>query len=118
MTGVITIEKRNVCKEVKFSNEEWSRVLSKAKKCGMLPAVYIRNKALNGKILFCDFSNESMDVNHSVDEPILALNKVAKTVNTEKCVFRKDVEEAERAITMLGDITENMLVPFSFREIE
>ena len=118
MTEVITIEKRNVCKEVKFSNEEWSRVLSKAKKCGMLPAVYIRNRVLYGKILFCNLSDESVDVNYSVNEPILVLNKVAKTVNTEKCVFLKDVEEAEKAIAMLGDIAENMLVPFSFREIE
>ena len=118
MTEVITIEKRNVCKEVKFSNEEWSRVLCKAKKCGMLPAVYIRNRVLYGKILFCNLSDESVDVNYSVNEPILVLNKVAKTVNTEKCVFLKDVEEAEKAIAMLGDIAENMLVPFSFREIE
>ena len=118
MTEVIKIEKRTVCKEVKFSNEEWSRVLSKAKKCGMLPAVYIRNKALNGKILFCDLSDESIDVNHSVDETLLALNKVAKTVNTEKCVFRKDVEEAEKAIAMLGNIAENMLASFQFKEIE
>lgn len=117
MKGVVII-KRTICKEVKFSNEELSKVLNKSEKCGMLPAVYIRNKALNGKILFCDFSNESMDVNQSVNEPILVLNKVAKTVNTEKCVFRKDVEEAERAIATLGDIAENMLVPFSFREIE
>lgn len=118
MTGVITIEKRNVCKEVKFSNEEWSKVLNKAEKCGMLPAVFIRNKALDGKILFCNLSDESDDVNYSVNEPLLALNKVAKTVNTEKRVFRKDVEEAERAIATLGDIAENMLVPFSLREIE
>ncbi len=115
---MIKIEKRTICKEVKFSNEEWSRVLNKAKKCGMLPAVYIRNKALNGKIFFCDFSNESDEINYSLNEPLLALNKVAKTVNTEKCVFRKDVEEAERAIATLGDIAKNMLVPFSFREIE
>lgn len=117
MKGVVII-KRTICKEVKLSNEEWSKVLSKAEKCGMLPAVYIRDKVLNGKILFCDLSDESIDVNQSVNEPILVLNKVAKTVNTEKCVFRKDVEEAERAIAMLGDIAENMLVPFSFREIE
>ena len=117
MKGVVII-KRTICKEVKFSNEEWSRVLSKAEKCGMLPAVYIRNKALNGKILFCDLSDESIDVNQSVNEPILVLNKVAKTANTEKCVFRKDVEEAKKAVAMLGDIAGNMLVPFSFREIE
>ncbi len=118
MTEVSKIEKRTICKEVKFSDEEWSRVLSKAKKSGMLPAVFIRNKALDGKILSCDLSDEGVDVNYSVNEPILVLNKVAKTVNTEKCVFRKDVEEAERAIATLGDIAKNMLVPFSFREIE
>ena len=115
---VSKIEKRTICKEVKFSNEEWSKVLNKAKKCGMLPAVYIRNKALNDKILFCNLSDGSVDVNYSVNEPILVLNKVAKTVNTEKCVFRKDVEEAEKAVAMLGNVAENMLVLFSFREIE
>ena len=118
MTEVSKIEKRTICKEVKFSNEEWSKVLSKAKKSGMLPAVYIRNKALNGKILFCNLSDESNDVNYSVNEPILVLNKVAKTVNTEKCVFLKDVEEAEKAVAMLGDIAENMLVPFTFEELK
>ncbi len=118
MTEMSKIEKRTICKEVKFSDEEWSRVLSKAKKSGMLPAVYIRNRALYGKILFCNLSDESIDVNYSVNEPILVLNKIAKNVNTEKCVFLKDVEEAEKAVAMLGDIAENMLVPFSFREIE
>ena len=115
---MIKIEKRNVCKEVKFSNEEWSRVLSKAKKCGMLPAVYIRSKSLDGKIFYCNLSDESNDINYSLNEPLLALNKVAKTVNAEKCVFRKDVEEAERAIATLGDIAENMLVPFTFEELK
>ena len=117
MTGVITIEKRNVCKEVKFSNEEWSKVLNKAEKCGMLPAVYIRSKSLDAKIFYCKLSDGSVDVNYSVNEPILILNKVAKTVNTEKCVFRKDVDEAEKAVAMLGDIAENMLVPFTFEEL-
>ena len=117
MKGVVII-KRTICKEVKFNDEEWSRVLSKAKKYGMLPAVYIRNKALSGKIHFCDFSNESDEINYSLNEPLLALNKVAKTVNTEKCVFRKDVEEAERAIATFGDIAENMLVLFTFEELK
>ncbi len=117
MKGVVII-KRTICKEVKFSNEEWSRVLSKAKKCGMLPAVYIRSNSLNGKILLCNLSDESVDINYLVNEPLLALNKVAKTVNTEKCVFRKDVEEAEKAVAMLGDIAENMLVPFTFEELK
>lgn len=114
----MVIIKRTICKEVKFSNEEWSKVLSKAKKSGMLPAVYIRNKALDGKILFCKLSDGSVDINYSLNEPLLALNKVAKTVNTEKCVFRKDVEEAEKAVAMLGDIAENMLASFQFKEIE
>ncbi len=118
MTEVITIEKRNVCKEVKFSNEEWNRVLSKAEKCGMLPAVYIRSKSLDGEIFYCNLSDESNDINYSLNEPLLALNKVAKTVNAEKCVFRKDVDEAEKTVAMLGDIAKKMLVPFSFREIE
>ena len=92
--------------------------MSKAKKCGMLPAVYIRSKSLDGKFFYCNLSDESNDINYSLNEPIFALNKVAKTVNTEKCVFRKDVEEAEKAIAMLGDIVENMLVSFQFKEIE
>ena len=117
MKGVVII-KRTICKEVKFNDEEWSKVLNKAEKCGMLPAVFIRNKALDGKIFYCNLSDGSVDINYSLNEPLLALNKVAKTVNTEKCVFRKDVEEAEKAVAMLGDIAENMLVPFSFREIE
>ena len=118
MTEVITIEKRTICKEVKFSSDEWNRLLKKAEKCGMLTAVYIRDSALNGKILFCDVFSYDEEIFSALNKSASAMNKVAKTVNTEKCVFLKDVEEAEKAVSMLGDIAENMLVQFTFEELK
>lgn len=41
--------KRKIRKEVKYSHDEWDKVIAFAKESGKLPAAYIREKAVNGK---------------------------------------------------------------------
>ena len=45
------------------------------------------------------------------------MNDVAKTVNSNKAVFAKDVEDAERIINDLGKLAHNGLSPIIMREV-
>lgn len=110
--------KGKTIKEVKFYPEEWDRIMELSKKYNKLPAAYIREKAVDGKILNTDYfvmlceSGNSEDVKASYD-----INKIAKTVNTEKTIFAKDVIELERTIRSLEDFVHNGLLPFTYREV-
>ena len=46
--------KGKIRKEVKFSTEEWNKVVELSAKSGKLPAAYIRDQALNIKIKVID----------------------------------------------------------------
>ena len=46
------------------------------------------------------------------------MNDIAKTVNTEKAIYGKDVEEAERVINDLGEFVRNGIIPLPLREVE
>lgn len=46
------------------------------------------------------------------------MNDIAKTVNTEKAIYDKDVEEAERVINDLGEFVRNGIIPLPLREVE
>lgn len=108
--------KYTVRKEVKFSDEEWSKVLSKAEKCGRLPAVYIREQALNIKIKRLDNSiyDYTSDKRNTLN---IEMNQIAKNVNSNKEVFAKDVEDAERIVRELGELAHNGLSPIIMREV-
>lgn len=47
--------KGKIIKEVKFSPDEWDRIITLSKKYKKLPAAYIREKAVDGKILKPNF---------------------------------------------------------------
>lgn len=108
--------KYTVRKEVKYSNDEWSRVLELSSKCGKLPAVYIREQALNIKIKKLD-STQFDHTSGKRNRLNLEMNDVAKTVNSNKAVFAKDVEDAERIINDLGKLANNGLSPIIMREV-
>lgn len=109
--------KNKIRKEVKYSPDEWNKVIAFAKESGKLPAAYIREKAVNGKILWCDILESSQNYIVTEDTAIMDINKVAKNVNTEKAVYSRDVEEVERAICILEDMVNNHLHPFIFKEV-
>lgn len=110
--------KRKIRKEVKYSHDEWDKVIAFAKESGKLPAAYIREKAVNGKILWCDILESTQNYIVPEDTAIGDINKVAKNVNTEKAVYSKDVEEVEKAIELLENMVHNRLTPFVFKEVE
>ena len=48
---------KKIRKEIKYSSDEWSKVIELSAKSGKLPAAYIRDKALNIKISVIDYLN-------------------------------------------------------------
>lgn len=112
-------------KEVRFSDEEWERVLKLSAEAQKTTMAYIRDKAVSGKALI-DADDTGVIINggkapvgpsHRRRALSKRMNDVAHTVNTEKCVCRNNVDEAERIIAefeeMLGDMK-----TINFREMD
>lgn len=105
-------------KEVKYSPDEWNKVMKLSKQSRKLPAAYIRQQAVEGKILRCFDSKNADERVNKEDSAIADINNVAKTVNIEKAVYANDVKEIETAIDRLGDMVENDLEEFEYTELE
>lgn len=112
------MKKTKIRKEVKYSPDEWNKVCKLAKESKMLPAAYIRDKAVNGKIVRLNYNSFGDDFRKKRDAVFCGINEIAKTVNTEKEVFRKDVDDVEKVIDDLGELAENGLRPFSMTEVD
>lgn len=74
--------------------------------CGKTPEAYIRDKAVNGIVYIIDdeiirdkndpdYSHFNEKRNSIMD----SMNSIAHTVNANKCVYKIDVEEAEKVIS-------------------
>lgn len=111
------MKKTKIRKEVKYSPDEWNKVCKLAKERKMLPAAYIRDKAVNGKIIRLNYNSFGDDFRKKENSVYWGINEIAKTVNTEKEVFLKDVDDVEKVIDDLGDLAENGLRPFSMSEV-
>ena len=112
--------KGKIIKEVKFSPDEWDRIITLSKKYKKLPAAYIREKAVDGKILkpnLWDIIYNSDDDNDE-RKVIADINGITKTVNTEKSIFLTDVVNVEKAILSLEDYVHNRLKHFTFQEVD
>lgn len=109
--------KGKIRKEIKYSNEEWNKVIELSAKSGKLPAAYIRDQALNIKIKIEDVFNTDYTVPDMRNKFHREMNDVAKTVNISKTVFAKDVEDVERIINEMGEFAHNGLHTISMREV-
>ena len=109
--------KGKIRKEVKFSTEEWNKVVELSAKCGKLPAAYIRDQALNIKIKVIDVFSPDDGVVDIRNKFHREMNEVAKTVNISKAVYAKDVEDVERIINEMGEFARNDLKTISMREV-
>lgn len=109
--------KRTIRKEVKYNSDEWEKMIFLSKKSGKNPAAYIREKAVSGKIMRLDLESMLMNASYDDNSACIDINSVAKNVNTEKAVYLKDVEEAEKGIELLEDYVHNQLRTPAFKEV-
>ena len=108
---------KKIRKEIKYSDEEWNKVVELSAKSKKIPAAYIRNQALNIKIKIIDYLSPDDGVTGMRNKFHREMNEVAKTVNITKAVFAKDVEDAERIINEIGEFARNDLKAISMREV-
>lgn len=104
-------------KEIKYSDEEWNKVVELSAKSGKLPAAYIRDQALNIKIKIIDYLSPDDGVPGMRNKFHREMNEIAKTVNISKAVYAKDVEDAERIINEMGEFARNGLKAIYMREV-
>lgn len=109
--------KKKIRKEIKYSDEEWNKVVELSAKGGKLPAAYIRDQTLNIKIKIIDYLSPDDGVPGMRNKFHREMNEVAKAVNISKAVFAKDVEDAERIINEMGEFARNDLKAISMREV-
>lgn len=109
--------KKKIRKEIKYSDEEWNKVVELSVKSRKLPAAYIRDQALNIKIKIIDYLSPDDGVPDMRNKFHREMNEVAKTVNISKAVFAKDVEDAERIINEMGEFARNDLKAILMREV-
>ena len=108
---------KKIRKEIKYSDEEWNKIVELSVKSGKLPAAYIRDQALNIKIKVIDYLSPDDGVPCMRNKFHREMNEVAKTVNISKAVYAKDVEDAERIINEMGEFARNDLKAISMREV-
>jgi hypothetical protein len=109
--------KNKIRKEIKYSDDEWNKVIALSKERGLLPAAYIREQAVNTKIKIRDELISDNDFKSKRSEIYWGINHIAKVVNSEKTVYSKDVEEVEKIIDKLGNLANNELRPIVFKEV-
>lgn len=109
--------KKKIRKEIKYSDEEWNKVVELSAKSGKLPAAYIRDQALNIKIKIIDYLSSDDGVPGMRNKFHREMNEVAKTVNISKVVYAKDVKDVERIINEMGEFARNDLKAISMREV-
>ena len=108
---------KKIRKEIKYSDEEWNKVVELSAKSEKLPAAYIRDQALNIQIKIIDYLSPDDGVPGMRNKFHHEMNEVAKTVNISKAVFAKDVEDVERIINEMGEFARNDLKAISMREV-
>lgn len=108
---------KKIRKEIKYSDEEWNKVVELSAKSGKLPAAYIRDQALNIKIKIIDYLSPDDGVPGMRNKFHREMNEVAKTVNISKAVYAKDVEDVENIINEMGEFAHNGLHTILMREV-
>ena len=108
---------KKIRKEIKYSNEEWNKVVELSAKSGKPPAAYIRDQALNIKIKIIDYLSPDDGVTGMRNKFHREMNEVAKTVNISKVVYAKDVEDVENIINEMGEFAHNGLHTILMREV-
>ncbi len=104
---------RNICKKVKFNNNEWEIINRCAEKYGKRTGTYIRETAADGKIKIYDlttFKNITMSFNNIGNK----IEPIAKVVNSTRTITEKDMEDLREIIKYFNTVFEDYLLPIKF----
>ena len=104
---------RNICKEIKYSEDEKKIISQCAAKHNKRIGTYIREAAVGGKIKIYNLTQLDhlvMSFNRIGNE----INPIAEVINSTRTITRKDIEDLSKAVEYLKTVMENYLLPLKF----
>ena len=104
---------RNICKEIKYSENEKEIISKCAEKRNKRIGTYIREIAVGGIIKIYDLKQLEhlvMSFNRIGNE----INPIAEVVNSTRTITRKDIEDIGKSVEYLKTVFEYYLLPLKF----
>ena len=108
--------KRDIFIKIRVNADEMAEIKSKAEKAGMKISKYLRTSALACKIILYDTEN-IYRANQLLRSVGTNINQISTVVNSEKSVYKKDIEDLREQIKILSEIFRKTVSPLTCKEI-
>ncbi len=102
--------------KIRVSADEMSAIKQRAEAANMNISSFLRDLALNGKIILYDTEN-IYRFNQLMRSIGTNINQIAMVANSEKSVFRNDIETIRKDIRKLSDEFHSIVSPLKNREV-
>lgn len=102
--------------KIRVSADELSAMKYRAEAANMNISSFIRNLALNGKIIMYDTEN-IYRFNQLMRSIGTNINQIAMVVNSEKKVFKGDIDSLRREIEKISEEFHSYISPLKSREV-
>ncbi len=107
---------RDTSIKIRVTADEYSAIKQRAESADMNISKFIRTLALNGKIILYDTEN-IYRFNQLMRSIGTNINQIAMVANSEKSVFRNDIETIRKDIRKLSDEFHSIVSPLKNREV-
>ena len=107
---------KNMSIKIRVSPDEYTAIKNRAKTADMNISKFIRTLALNGKIILYDTEN-IYRFNQLMRSVGININQIAMMVNSEKSVFKSDVDNLRKELDVLSDEFNRIVSPLNCREL-
>ena len=102
--------------KIRVSAEEMSAIKQRAETANMSISSFLRELALNGKIILYDTEN-IYRFNQLIRSIGTNINQVALVVNAEKSVFKGDIDSLRREIAKINEEFHSYISPLKGQEM-
>ena len=102
--------------KIRVSAEEMSAIKQRAEAANMSISSFLRNLALNGKIILYDTEN-IYRFNQLMRSIGTNINQIAVVVNSEKSVFKGDIDSLRREIAKISEEFHSYISPLKNQEV-
>ncbi len=102
--------------KIRVSADEMAEIKNKAERAGMKISKYIRTSALSCKIILYDTDN-IYRANQLLRSVGTNINQIATVINSEKSVYKKDIEDLREQVKILSETFRKTVSPLTCKEI-
>ncbi|MGN0667545.1 MAG: plasmid mobilization protein [Huintestinicola sp.] len=102
--------------KIRVSADEMSAIKKRAEAANMNMSSFLRNLALNGKIILYDTEN-IYRFNQLMRSIGTNINQIAMVVNSEKSVFKGDIDSLRREVEKISEEFHGYISPLKSQEV-